>query len=123
MIRLNHLSIPVSDHQRSRDWYVRHFGFRVEFEVPERATVALQDDSDFTLFVVRDPEGASRPTCGLTFQVDDVEQTFRQLRNVGVTFEKAPQKLFWGYGAELLEPDGYRIYLWDERSMREKSGA
>jgi len=31
-----------------------------------------------------------------------------------------PQKLGWGYGAELLDPDGYRLQLWDERSMREK---
>ena len=32
----------------------------------------------------------------------------------------APQKLPWGYGAELDDPDGYRISLWDEVSMREK---
>jgi len=31
--------------------------------------------------------------------------------------------VFWGYGAELLDPDGYRIHLWDEVSMREKGGA
>ena len=37
-----------------------------------------------------------------------------------VIFEKSPQKLFGGYGAELSDPDGYRIYLWDKRTMREK---
>jgi hypothetical protein len=40
-----------------------------------------------------------------------------------VTFEKSPQKLLWGYGAELLDPDGYFVYLWDEKSMREKGGS
>ena len=38
----------------------------------------------------------------------------------GVTLEKAPQKLYWGYGAELRDPDGYLLHVWDERSMREK---
>lgn len=38
----------------------------------------------------------------------------------GVRFEKPPQKLFWGYGAEVRDPDGYLLYLWDERSMKEK---
>ena len=39
MIKLDHLSISVADHERSRDWYCRHFGFKVEFEVPQRDTV------------------------------------------------------------------------------------
>ena len=46
----------------------------------------------------------------------------RELAARGVEFEKAPQKLFWGYGAELHDPDGYLVYLRDEKSMREKGG-
>ena len=118
MIRVDHLSIPVHDHRRSREWYTKHFGFTVEFEVPERRTVALRDDADLTLFLVESEHVA--PSCTLTFQVDDVESKYRELSAAGVTFEKSPQKLFWGYGAELRDPDGYLVYLWDERSMREK---
>ncbi len=32
-----------------------------------------------------------------------------------VPFSRAP-----GYGAELRDPDGYQINLWDEESMRQK---
>ena len=123
MIKLDHLGIYVADHVRSRDWYTTHFGFRVEFEVPERHTVALQDDSGLTLFLMKDPERARHPSCGLTFQVADVEAKHRELVAAGVQFVHAPRKLFWGYGAELTDPDGYLIYLWDERSMREKGGS
>jgi predicted enzyme related to lactoylglutathione lyase len=120
MVKLDHLSICVSDHERSRDWYRRHFGFKVEFEVPLRSTVALQDDARLTLFLVKDPERARHPSCALTFQVADVEAKHRELVAAGVPFVNAPQKLYWGYGAELTDPDGYLIHLWDERSMREK---
>lgn len=123
MIKLDHLSISVADHERLRDWYCRHFRFKVEFEVPERSTVALQDDAGLTLFLVKEPERARRPSCGLTFQVEEVETKYWELAAAGLQFVNAPQKLFWGYGAELTDPDGYLIYLWDERSMREKSGA
>jgi len=122
MIKLDHLSIAVSDPERSRDWYVRHLGLRVEFEVPERSTVALQDDGGLTLFLVKNPEASRHPSCGLTFQVDDVEAAHHALSAAGLAFVNAPQKLFWGYGAELNDPDGYVIYLWDERTMREKGG-
>jgi catechol 2,3-dioxygenase-like lactoylglutathione lyase family enzyme len=122
MVKLDHLTIFVSDEQRSRDWYVSHFGFRVEFEVPERNTVALQEDGDLTLFLVREPINTSRPSCILTLQVVDVDATCRDLAARGVHIEKPPQKLEWGYGAELRDPDGYGVHLWDEKSMREKGG-
>jgi hypothetical protein len=40
----------------------------------------------------------------------------------GARFEYPPSKRFWGFGAELRDPEGYLIHLVDERSMREKGG-
>src|SRR5262245_64152412 len=120
MIRLDHLTIPVSDVARSRDWYTNNLGLQVEFEIPQRKTVALKDDGDLTLFLYENPEIKVAPSCTLTFQVDDVDAKHRELSARGVAFDKAPQKLMWGYGAELRDPDGYLVYLWDEKSMREK---
>jgi predicted enzyme related to lactoylglutathione lyase len=123
MIRLNHIAIPVYDYTRSRNWYTTNLSLRVEFEIPERKTVALQDSADLTLFLYERPDGQVTPSCTLTFQVDDVDATYSELSARGVAFDKPPQKLLWGYGAELRDPDGYAIYLWDEKSMREKGGA
>jgi catechol 2,3-dioxygenase-like lactoylglutathione lyase family enzyme len=120
MIKLNHLTIPVEDCSLAREWYVRNLGLKVEFEIPERKTVALVDDSDLTLFLVERPSGEFTASCTLAFEVDDVELKYRELSDRGIVFEKSPQKLFWGYGAELRDPSGYLIYLWDERTMREK---
>jgi catechol 2,3-dioxygenase-like lactoylglutathione lyase family enzyme len=50
MIKFDHLRIPVADLARSRDWYIRTLGLKVEFEVPDRRTVALQDTGGFTIF-------------------------------------------------------------------------
>jgi catechol 2,3-dioxygenase-like lactoylglutathione lyase family enzyme len=118
--RLDHLTLPVREYLRSRDWYVANLGLKVEFEVPDRNTVALIDESGFTLFLVESADAHVVPGCTLTFQVDDVEARHRELAGRGVRFDKSPQKLFWGYGAELRDPDGYLLYLWDEKSMREK---
>ena len=122
MIRVDHLAIAVRDHVRSREWYTKNFGFKVEFEVAKRKTVALQDDACFTLFLVESPDERVVPSCTITFQVDDVESKHRELAASGVKFEKSPQKLYWGYGVELRDPDGHLLYVWDQRSMREKGG-
>ncbi len=123
MAKLNHVSIRVHDWKVSRDWYVAHVGLAVEFEIPERKTAALQDTAGITLFVSETTDARIEPSCGLFFEVDDVEETYRRLVARGLTFLSAPQKLFWGYGAELADPDGYRIGLWDERTMKAKGGA
>jgi catechol 2,3-dioxygenase-like lactoylglutathione lyase family enzyme len=122
MMRLDHMSLPVSDWRRSRDWWRDVLGFKVEFEIPDRASVAMVDETDLTVFL-ETGEVIANATLGFTIQVDDVEAKHAELAAAGVAFVHPPMKVFWGYGAELRDPDGYRVYLWDETSMREKGGA
>jgi len=114
------MALPVGDPKASRDWYVKNFGFAIEFENP--GVIAIKDDADFTIFLYK----AAAPLAGakvtLTLQVKDVEQKHRELVAAHVKFDKPPGKYFWGYGAELYDPDGYLLNLWDEVSMREKGG-
>jgi len=118
--RLDHIELPVRDYQAARDWYRDMLGFEVEFEIPERRTAALRDEADLTIFV---HEGAApAPAAGLSFtiQVEDVDAKAAELADRGARFVHPPQKVYWGYGAELVDPDGYRLRLWDEASMNEK---
>jgi catechol 2,3-dioxygenase-like lactoylglutathione lyase family enzyme len=119
MLKFDHLNLPVSDLSKSRDWYVSALGLKVEFEVPDRHAVALQDGEGFAIFLQQRADAGPNGVA-LWFQVDDVDATFQSWRDRGVTFAHGPQKNFWGYGAELADPDGYLVRLWDERSMREK---
>jgi catechol 2,3-dioxygenase-like lactoylglutathione lyase family enzyme len=121
MARLDHMSLPVSDWRRSRDWWRDVLGLKIEFEMPERSAVAMVDEADLTVFL-ENGEVISNPVLGFTIQVDDVEARHAALVAAGVVFAHSPMKVFWGYGAELLDPDGYRLYLWDETSMRAKGG-
>jgi catechol 2,3-dioxygenase-like lactoylglutathione lyase family enzyme len=118
-MKFDHLSIPVSDLARSRAWYVSTLGLKVEFEIPDRKTTALQDGEGFAIFLQEAAAPIAPQGCALWFQVDDVEATFAQWSARGVLFAHGPGKSFWGYGAELADPDGYLVRLWDERSMRE----
>jgi catechol 2,3-dioxygenase-like lactoylglutathione lyase family enzyme len=119
--RLDHMSLPVHDWQKSRDWYKDHLGFEVEFEIPDRKTAAMRDEADLTIFlhegVVFDCPGMS-----FTIRVDDVEAMHDELVLAGIGFDHPPMKVFWGYGAELRDPDDYRLRLWDQKSMKEKGG-
>jgi catechol 2,3-dioxygenase-like lactoylglutathione lyase family enzyme len=127
MIKLDHITLSVQDWRASRDWYVNNLGLKLEFEAPdggraELGVAALQEDSGVTLFL--EQAAGHSPNCGCvhTFQVNDVEAKYRTLSASGVIFLRSPQRMYWGYGAELADPDGHILYLWDEKSMREKGG-
>ena len=120
MLKFDHLRIPVTDLARSREWYVRTLGMKVEFEMPDRQTVALQDTEGFTIFLQQVASPVAPNQCALWFQVADVDATFTEWSARGVAFAHAPRRSYWGYGAELADPDGYVIRLWDARSMTDK---
>jgi catechol 2,3-dioxygenase-like lactoylglutathione lyase family enzyme len=120
MVKFDHMGMPVSNPKASRDWYVGNFGFQVEFEDPGRNTIAIKDDADFTIFLFSPQGQLAGAKCGLTLQVKNVAAKFREMRERGIEFVNPPGKYFWGYGAELRDPDGYLVMLWDEVSMREK---
>ena len=119
MMKLDHLNLPVSNLERSRDWWVGSLGLKVEFEVPDTRTVALNDGEGFAIFLQEKPNVVPNGIA-LWFQVDDVDSACAAWMARGVLFAHGPQKNFWGYGPELADPDGYLVRLWDERSMKEK---
>ncbi len=52
LVKFDRMTIPVSNWIASRDRYVNVLGLKVKFEVPDRLTVAVQDQFDFTIFLV-----------------------------------------------------------------------
>ena len=120
MLKFDHLALPVSDLARSRDWWVATLGLKVEFDIPDQRSVALNDSEGFAMFL-REVAAAVVPNeCALWFQVNSVDATYAEWSARGVVFEHGPGKSYWGYGVELVDPDGYLIRLWDKVSMREK---
>lgn len=122
MASLDHLGLPVRDYSASRDWYVRVLGLELELEATERRTAAVRDAGDLTIFLYEAAVPPEPSAFALWFQVEDVTATYQRLRQSGVVFQHEPKRVEWGYGAELRDPDGYRICLWDEKTMPKSSG-
>lgn len=117
MVKFDHMALPVSNVRKSRDWYVNNLGFKVEFE--RGGISAIQDSAGFTIFLRKSNKRLAGDKVTLTIQVKSVDRTHAELSKNGVKFVNSPQRLFWGYGAELLDPDGYMLNLWDQVTMRQ----
>jgi len=121
MANVSHIVLPVSDVSRSREWYVNKLGFTLERELDQ--AVGIKDESGLTIFLVKATDQLSGQKITLTVQIGDVDSKHHELSNAGVPFVSPPRRQLWGYGAEVLDPDGYMNHLWDEitlaKAMRE----
>jgi catechol 2,3-dioxygenase-like lactoylglutathione lyase family enzyme len=126
MAKVSHIVLPVADVQKSREWYVNTLGFTLEREREE--AVGIKDQSGLTIFLIKATDPLAGQKITLTIQVGDVDSKHQELATLGVGFVSPPKLQFWGYGAEVLDPDGYMNHLWDEvtmgkamREMKERS--
>ena len=115
MATVSHMVLPVTDLQKSRDWYVDRLGFTVERE--QDGVVGIKDAAGLTIFLQRVADSLAGRKITLTIEVGDVDSKYQELESGGVQFVSRPQILFWGYGAEVLDPDGYMNHLWDNVTM------
>ena len=115
MAKVSHLVLPVSDLTRSRDWYVNRLGFALDRE--REGAVGIKDQAGMTIFLIKTSTPLAGSKATLTIQVEDIDRTHRELTAAGVQFVSPPGRQFWGYGAEVLDPDGYTNHLWDEATM------
>ena len=83
-----------------------------------RNVVGIKDQSGLTIFLQKTPGTLAGQKITLTIQVDNVDSKHQELASLGVKFVSPPKRVFWGYGAEVLDPDGYMNHLWDEVTMR-----
>jgi predicted enzyme related to lactoylglutathione lyase len=117
MARFDHLAVPVTDYAAWKQWYVEALGLEIEFDMEAQKMVAVRDTHDFTLFLYEGDVPANPSAFMFTFSVEDVHDFYRSRSAQGIAFTHEPKMLDWGFGAELPDPNGYRIAVWDEQTM------
>ncbi|MFL6073999.1 MAG: SRPBCC domain-containing protein [Mycobacteriales bacterium] len=107
--RISLISVPVTDQQRARDYYVDVLGFAVKSDTELDGTrwVMLSPPGggpDITLVTWFDnlPPGASH----LSITTDDVDGAYAVLTARGVTPNNEPADAFWGRWFGFDDPDG-----------------
>jgi catechol 2,3-dioxygenase-like lactoylglutathione lyase family enzyme len=110
------VSVPVSDQQRSKEFYESKLGFRLisddQFDEGQR-WVQLEPPgggANITLVTWFDD---MRPGSlkGLVISCDDIDATYAELRDRGVDLSGPPEDMAWGRFASVQDPDGNTVLL------------
>lgn len=109
-MRLNQVTIPVSDIGRSKRFY-RLLGFRLLVDSPHYCRfLAPQGDTTFSLHLSTDPVV---PGAVLYLECDALDDEVAALQAEGFDFETGPADMSWLWReASLRDPDGHSIKLY-----------
>lgn len=118
MIRkLKFAGVPTSDQDRALAFWTEKMGFSVTTDQPMgegKRWIELSIPGAETGIVLFTPEGHEDRIGTFfngSFGCDDVEYSYRQLKERGVEFDKPPQKQPWGTFAIFRDPDGNSFVL------------
>jgi catechol 2,3-dioxygenase-like lactoylglutathione lyase family enzyme len=109
-MRLNQITIPVSDIPRSKSFYMR-LGFRLLVDSPHY-TRFLAPDGD-TTFSLHLSEDDVVPGAVIYLESDKVDKEVARLQERGFEFEAQPEDMGWLWReAVLRDPDGHKIKIY-----------
>jgi predicted enzyme related to lactoylglutathione lyase len=117
IVSVKFVSVPTHDQDRALAFYTEKLGFRLITDQPFGAGqrwIELGIGHSETRFVLFTPPGEEEKV-GCRFNgalaCDDVEATYRQLSERGVTFEAPPTCQPWGMFAVMRDSEGNRFIL------------
>ncbi|MCW3084838.1 MAG: glyoxalase [Bacteroidetes bacterium] len=117
MKTLTLVSVPVTDQQRAKEFYLK-FGFEIVVEAPmgpDQTWLQMRlPDNNVSITLVnwfdKMPAGSMQ---GMVIQVDDIVKTAEELEVKGITVAKIDQTP-WGKFASVTDPDGNSLSLHQE---------
>ncbi len=112
------VSVPVSDQERAKDFYLSTLGFELRREAPfddgmrwiEVAPVGSTTSLTLVTWFESMPPGSLQ---GLVVATDDIRATHEELLSRGVPFDFPPTEMPGGTQAVFRDPDGNGLVLWE----------
>jgi len=115
--KIKFISIPIADQNRALDFYTEKLGFTIitdqpfdekqrwiELRVPKAETRAV-------LFTAEGEEKRVGTMMNMSYECDDIDKTYEELKARGVEFEGAPEKQPWGTYAIFKDSEGNRFVI------------
>jgi len=120
-LRSHHIALRVTDYARARQFYTEVLEMPVLGQIPGREIEFLGiGGTTIELMGGAEPESLAKPQAGLmhlAFEVEDVDATYLELRDRGVTFTIEPKSVGDLRVAFFLDPDGNELELFTSPTL------
>jgi predicted enzyme related to lactoylglutathione lyase len=122
------VSVPVSDQEAAKDFYVNTLGFELLVDNSRREGMrwieVAPDDSATSLMLVSWTESLLPSLYRvIVITTEDIQAIYEELVGKGVFFDLPPTELSSGTQAMFRDPDGNALVLWERSSSALRESA
>lgn len=117
--RIKFVGVPVRDQDKALQFWTKKVGFQIATDQPMgdgQRWIELRVPGAQTGLVLFTPKGHENRIGtfqSMSFAVDDVETTYRELMERGVEFVQPPKKESWGTSAIFKDAEGNSFVIGD----------
>lgn len=108
-VRMEGLTLPVSDLERSLKFYEDLLGFEVEYRKGSFALLRVGEGRIGLMSAEAPGPAEPRKNLHVELGTDDLDRLYEDLKGRGAEFLDPPRDRPWERAMSLLDPDGYRI--------------
>ncbi len=105
--------LPIDNMEEAKDFYGNKLGLNLKFDFSDKGMSAFNVGSEEPAIILKDimkfPD--AKPT--IWFVVDNVVETYNDLKGKGIQFLSAPFRIHTGNAAEFEDPFGNRLGITD----------
>ncbi|MDH6310358.1 putative enzyme related to lactoylglutathione lyase [Dysgonomonas sp. PFB1-18] len=105
--------LPSGNLEESCDFYEKILGLNLKFDFSDMGMVAYKVGQEEPAIILKDVSRFPdfKPT--IWFEVDNVSDTYRDLKAKGVVFFSEPFRIKTGWAVEFSDPSGNRLGITD----------
>jgi predicted enzyme related to lactoylglutathione lyase len=115
--QIKFVSVPVRDQNRALDFYTEKLGFTIITDQPFDGTQRWIElripkaETRVVLFTAPGDESRIGGFMNMSFDCEDLDRTYAELKARGVEFDGEPKKEPWGHFAKFKDSEGNTFVL------------
>lgn len=116
MKNYDNLFLPARDMEESRKFYTETLGLSLKFDFSDMGMVAFNVGEEEPAIILKDVSKFPDVKPTIWFEVDDVRETYQQLKAKDVSFLSEPFRIKTGWAVEFADPSGNRLGITDYKA-------
>jgi predicted enzyme related to lactoylglutathione lyase len=105
--------LPAQDMEESMHFYKEVLGLTLKFDFSDKGMVAYKVGDEEPAIILKDISKFPDVKPTIWFEVEDVKETYQQMKVKGVLFLSEPFRVKTGWAVEFTDPSGNRLGITD----------
>ena len=105
--------LPAQDMEESMNFYKEVLGLHIKFDFSDKGMVAFNVGDEEPAIILKNTSKFPDVKPAIWFEVEDVKETYQQMRAKGIVFFSEPFRIRTGWAVEFTDPSGNRLGITD----------